>query len=85
MQQSTTPTAWSTTSIGGSTDTSPMELDALGQHLSACRGQQGRFPAIRCAAERLHAHVAARLVTSLVVAVALLAGIGTLLLWGGSV
>lgn len=82
MQQSTTPHGWSTTSFGGPTDTSPMELDALGEHLSACRGQQGRFLALRCAAERLHAHVCARMVTSLVVAVALLIGVGALLLGG---
>lgn len=80
MHPSTTPPRWSTTSFGGSADTSPMELDALGQHLSACRGQQGRFLAFRCAADRLHGHVATRLVTSLVVAVVLLIGLGWLLL-----
>lgn len=85
MQQSTTQAGWRTTSFGGSTDTSPMELDALGQHLSACRRQQGRFLTLRCVAERLHAYVCARMVTSLVVAVALLIGIGTLVLQGGSV
>ncbi|MEP6970468.1 MAG: hypothetical protein ABJA49_08500 [Betaproteobacteria bacterium] len=69
-------------SFGGTADTSPMELNALGEHLTACRGQQGRFLALRCAAERLHVHVATRIVTSLVIAVALLIGICTLLLWG---
>lgn len=83
MPQLKTQPGWSTTSFGGATDTSPMELDALGQHLSACRGQQGRFMALRCAAQRLHSHVATRIVTSLVVAVALLIGIGSLLLRGG--
>lgn len=78
MPQFTTSPGWRTTSFGGSTDTSPMELDALGQHLSACRRQQGRFLALRCVAEQLHAYVAARMVTSLVVAVVLLIGIGIL-------
>ncbi len=85
MQQFTTHTGWHTTSIGASTDTSPMELDALGQHLSACRRQQGRFLALRCAAERLHAQFAKRIVTSLVVAVVLLIGFSTLVLLVGSV
>lgn len=83
MQQINTPHGWSTTSFGGAPDTSPMELEALGQHLSTCRGQQGRFVAMRCAAQRLHAHVASRMVTSLVVAVAILVGIGWLLLRAG--
>lgn len=84
MHRSINQPSWSTTSFGGSTDTSPMELDALAEHISACRRQQGRFLGLKCAAERLHAHVAARLVTSLVIAVALLIGVGALLLQGGS-
>jgi len=84
MQHSLSPTGWSTTSFGGSTDTSPMELDALGEHLSACSGQQGRFLGLRCAAERLHMHVSARIVTSLVILLALLTGVGSLLLRGGA-
>lgn len=83
MQQSNTPTAWSTTSLGGTADTSPMELDALGEHLSACRGQQGRFMALRCAAQRLHEQLSTRMVTSLVVSVVLLIGVGSLLLRAG--
>jgi hypothetical protein len=83
MQHTSTTPRWSTTSFGGSADTSPMELDALGQHLSACRGQQGRFLALRCAAERLHVFVAARLVTSLVAAAVVLIGIGAVLLHSG--
>ncbi len=83
MQKPITQHGWSTTSFGGSTDTSPMELDALGEHLSACRSQQGRFLALRGAAQRLHVHSCARIVTSMVVAVALLIGVGALLLHGG--
>lgn len=84
MKQPITQPIWSTASFGGTPDTSPMELDALGDHLSTCRGQQGRFLAMHCAAERLHGYVAARLVTSLVVVVSVLLGIGSLVLRGGA-
>jgi hypothetical protein len=83
MQQSDNPATWSTTSFGGSADTSPMELDVLGAHLSTCRGRSGLLPALRHAAQRLHAHVAARIVTSMVVAIALLVGLGAWMLQGG--
>lgn len=83
MQQSDNPATWSTTSFGGSADTSPMELGVLGEHLSTCRGQNGPLLALRCAAQRLHVYVAARIVTSLVVAIALLVGLGFWMLRGG--
>lgn len=83
MKQTLDRSGWSTTSFGGAADTSPMELDALGEHLSTCRGQQGRFPELRCAAERVHGYVSSRIVTSLVVFVTLLLGIGSLALRGG--
>lgn len=79
MTHSPARSDWSTAALGGATDTSPMELDALGAHLSACRGQQGRFLAMHCLAERLHGHVSARIVTSLVVAGAALVAVGSLL------
>jgi len=71
---------WSTASFGGSTDTSPMELHALGEHLSHCRGKHGRLFTLRCAAERLNQHLAARLVTTLAVTALLFVGVGALLL-----
>lgn len=83
MQQPDNPAPWSTTSFGGSADTSPMELGVLGEHLSTCRGQQGRLLALRCAAQRLHVVVSARIVTSMVVAIALLIGLGSWMLRGG--
>ena len=70
---------WTTSSFGGSTDTSPMELSALGEHLDHCKGAHGRFFALRCAAETMNGFVSARLVTTLVVA-ALLIGAGSSLL-----
>ncbi len=72
--------SWSTTSIGGSTDTSPMELDSLGAHLSHCSAAHGRFFAVHCAAERMNAYVSTRLITSLAVAALLAVGIGSLVL-----
>lgn len=83
MKQPHAQPIWTTASFGGTADTSPMELDALGDHLSTCRSQQGRFLAMHCAAERLHGYVATRLVTSLVVAVPVLFGIGLLVARGG--
>lgn len=83
MKHSLARSDWSTAALGGDADTKPMELDALGAHLTACRSQQGRFLALQCLAERLHGHVSARIVTSLVVAGAVLCAVGLLLLWGG--
>jgi len=71
---------WSTTSFGGSTDTSPMELDSLGAHLSHCSSIHGRFFAVHCAAERMNAYVSTRLVTSVVVTAVLAVGISSLVL-----
>ena len=65
------PPTWSTTSFGGSADTSPMELFALGEHFNRCQGSRGRLFALRCAAEAVHSFVVTRLVTTLVVVVGL--------------
>jgi hypothetical protein len=70
---SITTSAWTTSSFGGTTDTSPMELSALGEHLGQCKGVQGRLFALRCAVETMNGFVSARFVTTLVV-VALLIG-----------
>jgi len=80
MKHLSPPAAWSTASFGGSTDTSPMELDALGEHLSHCSAVHGRFFAFHCAAERMNAYVSARLVTTLVVLTLLAVGISSLVL-----
>ena len=44
-----------------------MELLDLGDHLSLCSGGSGRWFALRCAGEAVHAFLAARLVTTVVV------------------
>lgn len=80
MKHLSTHNAWSTASFGGSTDTSPMELDALGDHLSHCSAVHGRFFPVHCAAERFNAYVSARLVTTLVVVALIAVGIGSLVL-----
>jgi hypothetical protein len=63
---------WSTSSFGDSADTSPGELQAMGEHLGLCRASSGRIFRLRCAAETLHGFVAPRFVTSLVLALLLL-------------
>lgn len=60
-------TSWTTSSYGGTADTSPMELSALGEHLDHCKGLQGRLFALQCLAERVNGFMSARFVTTLVV------------------
>ncbi len=73
------PKSWSTASFGGSVETSPMDLSALGEHLGLCKSRSGRMFALRCAAQSLLDFIASRFVTSLIV-VALLVGIASLVL-----
>ncbi|MBC7917107.1 MAG: hypothetical protein H7Y28_04775 [Rhodoferax sp.] len=71
--------SWSTASFGDTADTSPLELSSLGAHLVMCKGSHGRLVALHCIAQSMHGFVAARFVTTLVVA-ALLIGAGSLVL-----
>lgn len=80
MKHPSIHSTWSTASFGGSTDTSPMELDALGEHLSHCSAVHGGFFAVHCAAERMDAYFSARLFTTLVVVILLAVGISSLVL-----
>lgn len=64
---------WSTASFEEATDSLPMELSALGQHVDRCRGARGRWFALHSAAERLNGFVAQRFVTTLVVVTLLIA------------
>jgi hypothetical protein len=66
---------WSTASIDTATDTTPMELSALGEHLSTCHGDRGRLFGLRVRAEAMHGFVAARFVTTLCVLTLLLIGL----------
>lgn len=74
----TLPT-WTTASLGAHTDTSPLELSALGDHLGRCQTGRGPLFALRCAADATHGLVAPRFVTTLVVAVAVLLSAAVLL------
>ncbi len=62
-----TQTRWSTSSFGDSAKTSPMELAALGAHLTLCKEPHGRLLAMQCVAHALHGFVAPRFITTLVV------------------
>lgn len=62
------PLRWPTASIPDATDTSPMELSELGDHIDRCNGCRGRWFALRCAADAVHDFVAPRFVTTLLVA-----------------
>lgn len=64
---------WSTAAFGDDAQTSPGELSALGSHLHQCRGASGRFFAARCVADSMHGFAAPRLVTTLVLALLVLA------------
>jgi len=54
---------WSTSSIGDCTDSSPMELAELRDHLDECQASRGRLFALKRAAESLNAFVVRRPVT----------------------
>ena len=66
------PKSWTTSSYGGTVDTSPLDLSALGDHLGACKNTHGHLFALHHAAQTLHGFVAARLVTTLVFVVLLI-------------
>ena len=71
---------WSTASFDSKVDPSAMDLLALGEHFARCQGSRGRLFALRCAAEATHGFVATRFVTTLVVVVALIAGVACIAL-----
>ncbi|MEO6031728.1 MAG: hypothetical protein ABIP61_07475 [Burkholderiaceae bacterium] len=59
-------------------DIATLELSSLRTHIDHCNGCRERWFALRCAAESVHAFVAPRLFTTLVLVVAAL-GFGSLL------
>lgn len=63
---------WSTASNGLVTDTSPGELEALGQHLDSCQNKHRHLLSLHCAAQKLRGFMAARFVTTVVVVVVFL-------------
>ena len=78
MSNATHHPAWTTASFGDTAETSPMELSALGDHLSDCRSSRGRLFNLRCHAASVHRFVAARFVTTVVVLASGLTGVALL-------
>ncbi len=70
---------WTTAAYSEPADTTPMELDALGQHYDRCQGKRGRWFSLQCMMEALHGSVAPRFVTTLVIAT-LVIGVGAIAL-----
>jgi hypothetical protein len=60
--------AWSTASFGHAPDTSPLELNTLGDHLDRCRRRSGRWFVLRCRVETVQVFMSSHIVTTLVVA-----------------
>ncbi len=71
---------WSTSSFGHSTDTSPVELQALGEHLQLCQGGSHRLRALQRGAMAVHRFATPRLVSTLILVAALGGGAVLLLL-----
>jgi hypothetical protein len=70
---------WSTATGLDSTDSMPMELEALGAHVNRCNVTRSRWFALRCRADSVHDFVAPRFVTTMVIAAAVV-GIAALAL-----
>lgn len=67
---------WRTAALGGPADTSPAELAALGDHLNC--GLGGKAAAWRRLGERLNRFLLPRFVSTLMMALLLIAGAGFL-------
>ena len=74
QQPHTSAPFWSTASFGDTTDTLPAELSELGEHMDSCKSTHGRWFALRCTGEVLNRFIAARFVTTVVVATVLIGG-----------
>jgi hypothetical protein len=77
--QANTLPRWATSTFAAGTDTSPMELRELGNHIDRCNGSRGRWFQLRCAADSVHGFIAPRFVTSLVVAGAVIGAVALVL------
>ena len=73
-QLSTTP-CWSTSAFGEPANTSPGELNELGQHMHQCHGLRGRWFTLGCAGELVHRALGSRIVTTLTLAAALIGAV----------
>ena len=69
---------WTTSTAAEAGDTTPAELDELGAHVSRCNGCRGRWFTLRCLADSVNDFVAGRLVTTMIIAGAI---IGVASIW----
>ena len=69
---------WATASFADTTDTTPMELSALGAHVDRCNGSRGRLFRLQCAADAMIGFIAPRFVTTIII-VALVFGVASLI------
>lgn len=67
-ESSPASSCWRTSSFGHAAIASPAELSELGAHLRTCSGASGHLVALQCGGEAVHGFLAARIVTTLVVA-----------------
>lgn len=58
--------SWSASALAEATDTAPVELSALGEHVEHCNGARSPWFLFQCAADRLAGFMAPRLVTTVV-------------------
>ena len=66
---------WTTTCFGHSTDTTPLDLTALGDHVSRCRTAGSHFGGLHCLVQALHGMAASRFVTTLTLMAALIGAV----------
>ena len=67
------PARWATTTQADASRMAPMELDALGTHLGDCLSARGRWFGLECLGEAVHGFVAPRLVSTVALALLVLA------------
>lgn len=65
------PRAWTTSCYGDTAETSPMELDALRQHVAQCSHPSPRLGAVVSGVQSMQCFVSGRLMTTLAVVAAL--------------
>jgi len=79
ISQASVRPRWSTSSIGNCTDTPPMELADLHDHLGECKALRGRLFALQQTADSFNAFIVRRPVTIWVVALISLIAVTRLL------
>lgn len=62
---------WRTSALGHAAATLPAELSDLVAHLRSCDATGGRLFALQCGGEAVHRFLAARIVTTVLIALAL--------------